>query len=97
MIYQILQRRGLMMKEKIRNSIILFLNIITAIEIVIIVIFINKIGIHSSFVYICLLIQIFFLNLNLKKYDTSMVQYMLIICIFAAVIFIGTILANAIS
>lgn len=97
MIYQILQRRGLMMKEKIRNSIILFLNIITAIEIIIIVIFINKIGIHSSLVYICLLIQIFFLNLNLKKYDTSMVQYMLIICIFAAVIFIGTILANAIS
>lgn len=85
------------MKEKIRNSIILFLNIITAIEIVIIIIFINKIGIHSSFIYICLLIQIFFLNLNLKKYDTSMVQYMLIICIFAAVIFIGTILANAIS
>ena len=97
MIYQILQRRGLMMKEKIRNSIILFLNIITVIEIIIIVIFINKIGIDSSFVYICLLIQIFFLNLNLKKYDTSMVQYMLIICIFAAVIFIGTILANDIS
>lgn len=85
------------MKEKIRNSIILFLNIITAIEIIIIVIFINKIGIHSSLVYICLLIQIFFLNLNLKKCDTSMVQYMLIICIFAAVIFIGTILTNTIS
>lgn len=83
--------------KNIRDFILSLLIIISIIEIFLIIIFNNKIGSESSIVYICLLIQVFFLSLRLKEYNIHPLQYVVIGAMIVALVFIVTILVNNIN